>query len=95
MMDDDFTLHVRTKYLLDIAGCIPTPWWFSHNKQEVTALEHSSSVLTSNKLSHVLLYCLACVSASIVETRILANNQTHGQTMGRKSPFVDDTSSAQ
>ena len=26
---------------------------------------HSSSVLTSNKLSHVLLYCLACLSASI------------------------------
>ena len=60
MMDDDFTLHVRTKYLL----LYPTPWspqfhsTSSRYKQELTALEHSSSVLTSNKLSHVLLYCL-------------------------------------
>ena len=41
------------------------PTTFSPYKQELSALEHSSSVLTSNKLSHVLLYCLACLRASI------------------------------
>ena len=86
-------MSVQSKCWTQRSGLCPTSWspqsysTSSHCKQEPVTLKHSSSVLTSNKLTYDRLgcriYCLACSSAasSRLETSVLANNQTHGQTM--------------